>query len=189
MDEISRRGMLAATALGTVALGVPAVASGALETVQRPRVDHYTTEPNAECIDSIAVSGGGAFKFYTLYRLKLPDLRVGDVAVVHSQFEVTSKLRFNVMLGHAMVVHAQETLVQGGQKPGGKIICEYATENITPDVHHGFRTLVGSFAVVEEGDAWVSVVIYAAASKAKEGDTARVEQRYGGLRAIVHRNA
>ena len=56
-------------------------------------------------------------------------------------------------------------------------------------MHHGFRTLAGSFAATADGDAWLSVVVYSASLAPKAGDVVKVERGYGGLRAIVFRNA
>lgn len=189
MSEVSRRNMLAAAA-GTIAACAPGVAVGAPAPVgQRPRVDHYSTGPNAELIPTITCVKKVPYKFTTLYSLKLPELKTGDVVHAHSQFEVTNDLGFNVMIAHAMLVHREETVVVHGDQPDGQVISEHAGENVTPDMHHGFRTLTGSFAAVADGDAWLSVIIYSASDSPKLGDIVKVERGYGGLRAVVFRNA
>jgi hypothetical protein len=154
---------------------------------QRPRVDHYTTAPGGELVTSIVLAHN-PYRFTTLYSLKLPDLRRGDVVQAHCQFEVTNDLGFDVMLSHAMLTHRKETVVVHGDQPEGRLLCEYAGENITPNMHHGFRTLMGSFSLEDDGDGWVSVLIYAASIAAKPGNKLSVEKNYGGLRAIVFRN-
>ena len=189
MGDVSRRSMLVA-ASGAVALGVPSMAAGAHAPVgQRPRVDHYTTGPNAELVRTITRVKKVPYKFTTLFSLKLPDLKTGDVVQAHSQFEVTNDLEFNVMIAHAMLVHRKETVVIHGDKPEGQHLSEFAGENVTPDMHHGFRTLAGSFATTTDGDAWLSVLIYSASDSPKPGEIVKVELGYGGLRAIVFRNA
>src|SRR4051794_32905158 len=116
MGNISRRNLLTAAtaASGTVALGVLGVAAAAQAPTtaqQRPRVDHYTTGPNAELVPAITRVTRVPYKFTTLYSLKLPDLKAGDVVQAHGQFEVTNDLGFNVMIAHAMLVHRAESIV------------------------------------------------------------------------------
>ena len=193
MGDVSRRSMLSAAsaASGAVALGalgVTAAAAAPTSDEQRPRVDHYATGPNAELVPTITRVQKTPYRFTTLYSLKLPDLKIGDVVQAHSQFEITDDLGFNVMIAHAMLVHDKETIAIHGQRPEGQVISEYAGENVTPDMHHGFRTLAGSFAATSDGDAWLSVVIYSASDSPKPGDVIKVERGYGGLRAIVVRN-
>jgi hypothetical protein len=110
------------------------------------------------------------------------------VVQAQAQFEVTNDLGVNVMLAHAMLLHGKETLVAHEDKPDGRPLCEYAGENVTPGMHHGFRTLAGSIAVADDGDAWVSVVVYAASTGVPVGKRLAVQKNYGSLRAIVFRN-
>jgi hypothetical protein len=178
-----------AVAMGALALASPPAEGSPAPLQQRPQVDHFTTGPNAELVPSITRVKQRPYKVTTLYSLKLPDLKTGDVIQAHCQFEVTNDLGFNVMLAHAMLVHRKETVVMDGERPEGQIICEYAGENVTPDMHHAFRTLAGSFAATADGDTWLSVLIYAASDSPKPGDILKVETGYGGLRAIVFRNS
>ena len=189
MGNVSRRGVLAA-ATGAVAFGSPGGAAGAPAVGgQLPRVDHYTTGPNAELVPTIVPARKAPYKFTTLYSLKLPGLRTGDVVQAHGQFEVTNNLGVPVMIAHGMLVHRKKTVVVQADQPDGQVVSEYAGENVTPDMHHGFRTLAGSFAATADGDVWPSVIIYSAAQAPKAGDVIKVERGYGGLRAIVFRNA
>lgn len=176
---------------GTVVLGASNTVAVAATPVERagPRVDHYTTGPGAELVPFITRVKKAPYNFTTLYSLKLPALKAGDVGQAHCQFEVTNDLGFTVMIAHAMLVHRKETVVDHGHKPEGQVISEYAGENVTPDMHHGFRTLAGSFAADVDGDAWLSVLIYSASNSPKSGDRIKVMTGYGGLRAVVFRNA
>lgn len=124
MGNLSRRSTLAVAATGTVTLGASAAATGAANPVsqQRPRVDHYTTAPNAELIPTITRVMGPPYRFTTLYSLKLPGLRSGDVVQAHCQFEVTNDLGINVMIGHAMLAHRKETVINHGDPPEGQVI-------------------------------------------------------------------
>jgi hypothetical protein len=192
MRSLSRRTVIMATASSAAVLGSAGAAGLAAQmphapSQQRPRVDHYTTAPGGELVASIVLAHN-PYRFTTLYSLKLPDLRRGDVVQAHCQFEVTNDLGFDVMLAHAMLIHRKETVVVHRDQPEGRLLCEYAGENITPNMHHGFRTLMGSLSLEDDGDGWVSVLIYAASSAAKPGNTLSVEKNYGGLRAIVFRN-
>jgi hypothetical protein len=197
MHTISWRRVLAAVTLtaaacGAVLLGAKGPGERAAEPVQPrleqlPRVDHYTTASGGELVPSVSLAHN-PYRFTTLYSLKLPGLRKGNVVQAHCQLEVTNDLGFNVQLAHAMLFHRKETIVTHGARPDGRILCEYAGENITPEMHHGFRSLIGSLAVPDDGDAWVSVLIYAASDAAMPGATVRVEKGYGGLRAIVFRS-
>ncbi|HKB05388.1 MAG TPA: hypothetical protein VKD90_24400 [Gemmataceae bacterium] len=188
MRTPSRRTLLTAAASGVVALGA-ARAARAADTpgTARPRVDWYATTPGSELAAALPLAHR-PFKYTTLYSLKLPDLKRGDVVQAHSQFEVTNDLGVNVMLAHSMLLHVKETVVAHEDKPDGRVLCEYAGENITPGMHHGFRTLTGSIAVPDDGDAWLSVVLYAASTGVPPGRRLTVQKNYGSLRAIVFRN-
>lgn len=149
-------------------------------------IDVYSTPANGELIRELVLHH--PYRFTSLYSLKLPGLRKGDVVQVHSQFELTNDLGFNVMLAHAMLLTTNESIIKYGDKPSGIILSNYAGENITRNMHHGFRTLVGSARIDEDGDAYVSVIVYAASDASKPGDKLKVERGYGRLQATVFRN-
>lgn len=154
----------------------------------RLRIDHYSTPANGELISDIPVTGF-AYRYSTLYALELIALRKGDVVQAHAQLEVSNPYNFPVMLAHAMLLHPKKTIVRDDPKKSRDLrLCEYATENVTPEMRNGFRSLMGSFAATEDGDAWVSVVVYAAISWNLPGLKLTVNKGYGGLRAVVYRN-
>lgn len=190
MGHISRRAALAAGAGILGAAGAARAAGGAPPRPDhRPRIDHYTTPAGAELVPAIRLAHN-PYRYTTLYSLKLPDLRAGDVVQAHCQFEATNDVGVPVMLAHAMLFHSKETIVAHGPPPAkGRVISEYAGENLTPAMHHGFRTLVGSLAVPADGDGWVSVIVYASELAGPPGGKLGVQKGYGGLRAIVFRNA
>lgn len=191
MKHLSRRQALIGTlgaATGGLSLPTPLPAAD-LSELPRPRVDHYATPANGELIGKLVLGTQKKYRFSTLYSLKLPELRKGDVVQAHAQFEVTNDLRVPVSIAHAMLVHAKKTIVKDDPTQSkDRRLCEYAGEWLTPEMHHGFRTLMGSFAATADGDAWVSVVIYSVANEELAGRTLTVEKNYGGLRAIVFRN-
>ena len=193
MSRMSRRAALAAAASGAGVLGATGAGQPPGEAPprrdHRPRVDHYTTPAKAELVPAVRLAAN-PYRYTTLYSLKLPGLLKGDVVQAHCQFEATNDIGVRVMLAHAMLFHSKETIVAHGPPPSkGWIISEYAGENITPDMHHAFRTLVGSLEVPVDGDGWLSVVIYASPLVARHGGKVELEKGYGGLRAIVFRNA
>jgi hypothetical protein len=185
MGRVSRRQAL----IGAGAAGLLAATPGrAAPPPGGPRVEHYATPPGSERVTAVRRVKGAPYKFTTVYVLQLPDLRAGDVVQAAAQLSVTNDLGFNVFVAHALLAHPKKTVVRHGAKPGGLIVCEYAGENVTPDMHHGFRTLAGSFTAADPGDVWLSLLVYAAAESPKAGDDVRIEKGNGGLRAVVFRN-
>ena len=192
MKHLSRRQALIGTvgaAAGGLSLPAPVSADGFSE-LPRPRVDHYATPANSELIANLALGTERRYRFCTLYILRIPDLRKGDVVQAHAQFEITNDLGVSVSVAHSMLVHSKKTVVKDDPNQSkDRRLCEYAGECITPEMHHGFRTLMGSFQAAADGDAWVSVIIYSVGSERMAGRTLTVEKNYGGLRAIVFRNS
>jgi hypothetical protein len=197
MANLSRRQISAAAAgmmFGAVgsATAEPPQAEGKLAAL----VGFYETPPGGELVDRIRLAHD-PYQFFTLFQLKLPSLRQGDIVHAHCQFEVTNNCfspgpkeeRVNVMVFHAMLIHSRATKLNDDPKPDWKIVmpCAYAGENVTPGMHHGFRTLVGTTRIEREGDAWLSVVIYAASDAAAKGSVLEIEKPYGGLSALVYR--
>jgi hypothetical protein len=161
-----------------------------LRALPRPRVDHYATPEGGELIAKLTVSSPTTYKFSTLYILKVPDLRKRDVVQAHAQFELTNDLGVPVQVAHAMLLHTKKAVVKDSPTQSkDRRLCEYAGEFLTAEMHHGFRTLMGSFEAEADGDAWVSVVVYAVGVHELAGRRLTVEKNYGGLRAIVFRNA
>jgi hypothetical protein len=193
VKQLSRREALTGAMGATLAAGLSSptsVRADDLPESQRPRVDHYATPEDSELVGKLVVSSPKKYRFTTLYILKVPDLRKGDVVQAHAQFELTNDLGVPVSVAHAMLLHSGKTIVKDSPTQSkDRRLCEYAGEFLTPEMHHGFRTLMGSFQAEADGDAWVSVVIYAVGPDELAGRTLTVEKSYGGLRAIVFRNA
>jgi len=154
----------------------------------RLRIDHYSTPIGGELIGDLPISGQ-AYRYSTLYALELPALRKGDVVQAHAQLVLSNSYDFSVMLAHVMLLHQRKTIVRDDPKQSlDERLCEYAAENVTQGMRYGFRSLMGSFAVAEDGDSWISVVVYAATWWSLPGLKMTVQKGYGGLRAIVYRN-
>jgi len=171
------------------------------------RVDHYALSGGSELVAEIPITftktgdpDSERYTFFTLYSLAIPSLRQGDVILVHSQFEATTPDGFvkNIMFQHFLMIHEEETIIMGDiHYPNGEYLmpAAIASENITPDIHHGLRTLVGSACIDRDGDAWITATISAASAAAKKGpnnkDMLKIEsalKAYGGLSAVVYRN-
>lgn len=171
--------------------GLVGTSSDFIQPPERPgrlRIDHYSTPAGGELISELPITGF-SYRYCTLYSLELIALRKGDVVQAHAQFDVSNPLEFPVMLAHAMLLHDKKTIVRDDPKQSrDERLCEYAAENITPGMRNGFRSLMGSFAATEDGDAWVSVVVYAASTWSLPGLKLNVQKGYGGLRAVVYRN-
>jgi hypothetical protein len=192
VNKVSRRRAVTVGVGAALAIGLsrpsPGRAQGQRDGPPQFRVDHYATPAGAELIATLPLTGL-EYRYSTLYSLKVPALRQGDVVQAHAQFQVSNGLGFSVMLAHAMVLHPRRTIVQHDPKQSkDQRLCEYAGQNITPEMEHGFRSLMGSFAADEDGDAWVSVIVYAATMIPRPGQKLAVKKGYGGLRAIVYRN-
>lgn len=190
-----RRSLLIAGA----ALALPFAAGAAL------RVTHHKSKPIPNPLREIRVNNGRprvngqpTYLYSTLYSLHLPKLKAGDVVHAHAQFEVTNDSPFPVvMLAHAMLLHTRETIYDHSPvKPTDEVVADYSGENVTDGMHHGFRTIVGSFEAKRDGDAWLSTLIYAAHINADHTKhVLRIEgnwpgqQPYGDMRAMVFRGS
>jgi len=152
----------------------------------RPAVRRFATRRGAEEVETLVVPRSPPYTFQRVYRLDVPDVAVGDVVDVTAQFEVTNNLGFNVMLAHFLSVN--------GTHDADMIAPAFAAgENVSPAMHHGYRSVKGSFEMTEDlhrrlnGSSTVPVSLYAyAASDASNGhQTIIVERGYGGLTAIA----
>ena len=96
---------------------------------------------------------------------------------------MTNNLGFNVMLAHFLSVNGTDDHIAPAYPAG---------ENVTPGMHHGYRSVQGSLEVTQEllhrlgGSTTVPVELYAYAASdvAAAGDTIVVERGYGGLTAL-----
>jgi len=164
----------------------------AADACRNPAIELLQTERHSEAIAKLPIVH--PYQFHVIYRLAIPDVLPGDIVQVAAQFEATSDLRFirrknqilpiNVMLGHFLALG-----------PDAKRFADWtfippawpATENITPDMRHSHRTLVGAFEVTDVGEIEILLVAYAASSRTRPGDALILEYGYGGLSATVFR--
>ncbi|MDY7094229.1 MAG: hypothetical protein SX243_14760 [Acidobacteriota bacterium] len=153
---------------------------------------HYGLPLGSELVREIWVTPKNtAYRYYTLYSLGVGEVKKGDIIQACTQFEVTNGLGYNVMVAHAMLINGQETIVyESESKSAGRIVmpCDYAGENVTPGMHHGYRAFAGTVLVDWVGSAWISVVIYAASTAAGARSMLEVNYSYGGLSTVVLRN-
>ena len=154
----------------------------------RLRIDHYSTPLGGELIGDLPITGQ-AYRYSTLFALELPALRKGDVVQAHAQFQLNNPYNFSVMLAHTMLLHSGKTIVRDDPKQSrDERLCEFAGENVMPGMRNGFRSLMGSYGATEDGDSWISVVVYSATWWSVPGLKMAVQKGYGGLHAVVYRN-
>jgi hypothetical protein len=145
--------------------------------------------PHSELIREIRVTASAPFQRFTLFSLAIPEVPAGSIVHAMSQFEVTNDCGVNVMLVQFMMVHDRDVRYRGEVETAGRLVhpARLAGENVTPGMHHGYRSLSGAFE--SDGRAlWISVVAYAASKRISADQTIEVMGGYGGLSAIVHRS-
>lgn len=107
------------------------------------------------------------------------DVEAGDVLQVMAEFEVTNPYSYNAMISSILVLTTSPNAVSGSE------ISEMNAFNVTPGMHHGVITKVGSIECPEAGLKWVTLAALSAASGAGSGDALVVEQDYGRL-SVLH---
>jgi len=152
-------------------------------------VEHYYT--SEELVDKLPMEK--PYRRYTIYLLKIPNLKVGDIVTCQSQVEVTNDNRIEAMFSHALMVHNTKIVLKG-EYDWPRDSDSYwwnwvrpaipAGQNITRKTHHGVRNLCGSFEVKVDGKHFVSMVGYAAKGLIAD-DFIKVEYHQGGISAIV----
>ena len=165
---------------GTLLITAATLMIGA--TAGRPSVQLFQSAKGDERVRTLKVPTGPPFDHQLVDRVELRGVRPGDVAQVTAQLEVTNGLGFNVMVAHF--------LTRNGTAP---IAPAYpAGENVSPNMHHTFRTVGGAFVVpndVQDNTTTVELWAYAASDVARAGDTVAVNRGYGGVTVIVHSNS
>jgi len=144
-------------------------------TYPNPTITVQDSGHNGEHVISIPVDRYSANRD-VIYSVPVGDVTPGDTLLIQSEFEVTNNLGYNVMLASYVI------LTDGPTATAGLEITEANTYNVTPNMHHGLTTKVGSLAITENlSDRYVNIVAYSAASRATTGATLRVEPDYGRL--------
>ena len=161
--------------------------------------------------------------FYPLFILSIDKVQQGDIVQAHCQFQVTLHTHhkpscITTALGHAMSISVDKVTRQeySNFPPNSQWLepARKAGENVIGDVHHGFRSLVGSITIDNkisdhfkdkiEGPVWITVWIWAVSGAAEfkvsklfignshhddNTDTWSGTRGYGGLSALVFRNS
>ena len=104
----------------------------------------------------------------------------GDKMIFTLSGSVTNQHNFNVMLGRGAVLANTPTAVWGS------IVLPFATENITPAIHHKIYDGSAVYTFQEAFTGHLNVVLYAGSS-ASAGHTVIVEQGYGRLDVAMFR--
>jgi len=108
-----------------------------------------------------------------LYEVEVTDLKAGDILTVMASGQATNDTGWNVMLGRFITFNDKE-------------VCESASSNITPDMHHGAIDKYWMFPVDRDyATAKVALVIYAASTRA-HGMKLRIDQGRSGIAVRVN---
>ena len=162
------------------------------------KVEHYQTRISSKKSKlKMELTQGRPYQIYTIYSLKIPKLRRGDIIQCHAQLEVVMpkkliKRSINIMVGYTMIIHDKKIILHGetvNLTDLGEFLypCFPATQDMSHNIPIVFATLIGSKQVKKDGDLWISLVSYSASSKSKSGDNVNVSKNYGGLVALVNR--
>jgi len=95
----------------------------------------------------------------------------GAKNLIIAQAEVTNPHPYNVGVGRFIM------------RSDGVRIVPAVMDNVTPQMHHQVLNIIG-WDASPIPNATYSVVVYAASSNAKPGDTVRIEQGYGFLQIM-----
>jgi len=142
-------------------------------------IRHWNTGHGSELVSTLPVTST-TYDFMVVYSQEIANIRPGDVIQVMSEFESTNPYDHVVMLGCRIVLGASST------DTGGTNITEDNVFNISPAMHHGTFTKVGTYVLDEAApSAFVNVVAYARYKYAEPGDALTVEPGYGRLSVIL----
>jgi hypothetical protein len=108
-------------------------------------------------------------------------VRTDDVLLAMAEFQVTNQIDKNVFVASQLVLSDHPNDVTG------QPITPANGQNVTPDMHHGQQTKVGSVAADIEaaGVRYVNLVVWAAMTTAQPGDRIRIDQGYGRLTVML----
>ena len=153
--------------------------------------EHTNTGHSSEKVTSIPIATNDLPPtFHVLYSQKLRDLKEREVLLVLSEWEATNDEAakhndplYNVQMASYITLGDSPTDTTRSES---REITEANGYNITPGMHHGVGTKVGTFVVPAAltGTKYVNVVVYAASSRASPGDTLTIMQEYGRLSVL-----
>jgi len=151
-------------------------------TYSNPTITVLDSGDHGEQVISIPVTRSSLDRD-VVYSVPVGDLTSGHTLLMQTEFETTNDLGYNVMVASYVILADSPTATQGLE------IAEANTYNVTPDMHHGITTKIGSLAITENlADQYVNVIVYSRASRASTSSTLRVEPDYGRLVVTVISN-
>lgn len=121
----------------------------------------YRTRPGGERVDTLPIIKGD--RFFAVHSVKTGPIATGDVLQVTADMEVTNDCGYNVGLGSFMVLAPTDS---GVTRSPETTIAFAAVFNVTPDMHHGLVTRVGTLVASQDypTGAYVNFVAYAQSS-------------------------
>lgn len=142
-------------------------------------------ESTTGLMNNIFIASTHDYKPKVLYSLKLPEIKVGDIISITSEYEVTSEKKYEVMIASTVSLGSSFDDVRG------KWIDEGHGYNITLKMHHGDAFHVRQYKFIEDvpEGAYLNTVVWSASALAR-GDRnpyIQVEKGYGHLDALIFR--
>lgn len=146
-------------------------------------IDHQNSGPKSELIYEMPMTTWSPYIYNIAYRVKLSDLREGDLIVSTSTCEATSEHQYNVMVCSYIVLTKEKYDVKG------QIVSPPYGGNVTRNEHHRPIFSSGS-AVVDSNDyRYVSMIVYVASTASKPQDMIKLEKDYGRLYVLQYRRS
>lgn len=136
-----------------------------------------------ERFELLQVTQSGSSQKRVVLSVQVTNILAGDVLTFSSYGELTNNLGFNVFMAWQTILTDTDTATSGValSKPRGF--------NITPDTHHGVWTDVGAYQFTQDVESiYINSYLYASASQAISSSKLTVEQGYGKLNVLLHRN-
>ena len=109
------------------------------------------------------------------------DLHEQQVLLATAEFQVTNQIDKNVLVASQLIL---------GKRPDsitGVPVTPANGQNVTPAMHHGQQTKVGSILVepADSGVRYLNLVVWAAMTTSQPGDQIRIDRGYGRLTAVL----
>lgn len=144
-------------------------------------IDHQNSGPKSELVYEMPMTTWSPYTYNIAYRVKLSDVKKGDLIVAGSTAEATSEHQYNVMVCSYIVLTRSKYDVEG------QIVSPAYGGNVTRNEHHRPIHSSGS-AIVDSNDyKYVSMIIYVASTAANLDDKIKLENGYGSLYILHYR--
>lgn len=160
---------------------VPTTAPAPLPNGTGGQPEVTATEHRGELVADLEVLPAASSKGKRVLFSQRVVVRPDDVVLALAEFQVTNQIDKNVLVASQLVLADRPDGVTG------QPITPANGQNVTPDMHHGQQTKVGSVAadIERAGVRYVNLVVWAAMSTAQPGDRIRIDQGYGRLTVML----